>query len=218
LSAVKEAEKCSVRVEDNIGLVHACARRYTGKGIEYEDLVQVGCIGLIKAAKGFDETRLVRFSTYAVPVILGEIKGVFRSGGAVRVSRSIKELGMRAQKLSDEIYLASGTRPKLSELSERLGADIEELTEAVCAMQMPLSVDAEDWVDIPQQSFENDLTESVALSQAIGALDSRSRSIIMLRYFGGLTQSATAQRLGMTQVQVSRAESKAVGKLREKLT
>jgi len=143
LSAVKEAEKCSVRVEDNIGLVHACARRYTGKGIEYEDLVQVGCIGLIKAAKGFDETRLVRFSTYAVPVILGEIKGVFRSGGAVRVSRSIKELGMRAQKLSDEIYLASGTRPKLSELSERLGADIEELTEAVCAMQMPLSVDAQ---------------------------------------------------------------------------
>lgn len=205
-------------IEDNIGLVHACAKRYTGKGIEYEDLVQIGCVGLIKAAKSFDKSRNVRFSTYAVPVILGEIKGVFRSSGAIRVSRSLKELGIKAQKLSDSIYTASGVRPRVSELAEKLGVDCEELSEAVCAMQMPISVDSEEWTDIPKQSFENDLTESIALKQAVQMLDSKSRSIIMLRYFGGLTQSVTAQRLSMTQVQVSRAESKAIKQLRQKLS
>ncbi|MBP3414299.1 MAG: sigma-70 family RNA polymerase sigma factor [Clostridia bacterium] len=204
-------------VEENMGLVYACTKRYVGKGIEYDDLVQAGCEGLIKASKGFDPSRNVRFSTYAVPVILGELRAMFRKSGTVSVSRSVKELGIKAQKLSDEIYSQKGIRPKISELADALSTSCEELAEALCAAQQPLSIDSEEWHDTPAPGFEHSLTENVALRQAVYSLDSKSRSVIMLRYFGGLTQKVTAQRLGMTQVQVSRTESRAMKQLRVKL-
>ncbi len=210
-------------IEENTGLVHACATRFSGRGIEYEDLYAGGCIGLIKAADNFDESLGFRFSTYAVPVILGEIKRMFRDGGSVKVSRSLKELSLKVSRVISEFEKLNGTAPTISQISEILCISKEQVSEAMEASRYPLSLslsneeeDAQYDVAVPCE--EERLTEKLTLHQVIDELSENDKMLIHLRYFGNKTQTETACVLGMTQVQVSRREKKILSLLREKMT
>lgn len=211
------------RICDNLGLVHACARRFIGRGIEYDDLYQAGCIGLIKSVDGFDESRRLQFSTYAVPVILGEIRRLFRDGGTVKVSRSLKELSMRAGRAREAFMARQGREPSVSELAEVLDISSEEAAEAVTAGLPPLSLTPCDdnasagQIDLPVDAPDGPLTDRLALRQVLTTLEPRDQALITLRYFRHCTQSHTASELGMTQVQVSRRERYLLQLLREKL-
>ncbi len=211
------------KVRENLGLVHACARHFRGRGIEYDDLFQAGCLGLVKAAEHFDENRGVRFSTYAVPVILGEIKRLFRDGGTVKVGRSLKELSLRAARESAAFVDREGRPPSIGELAEVLGVEPEEAAEALGAAQMPLSLTMDDedgggQFDIGVESEDEKIAEMISLKQVVTQLEPRDRKIIIFRYFKSRTQSETASALGMTQVQVSRREKKILQQLRRKLS
>ena len=212
-----------ILITENLGLVHSCAHRFTGRGIEYEDLFQAGCMGLVKAFDAFDTERGVRFSTYAVPVILGEMRRLFRDGGTVKVSRSLKELSVRAMKERENFILKTGREPTVSELSEILSVKEEEVTEAFCAAAPVISLTAgEDegggQIDVPVESPEDEITERLSVIKAISDLEERDREIINYRYYKNKTQTETAKILGMTQVQVSRREKKILEILRKELT
>ena len=208
----------------NMGLVYALAKRFIGRGIEYEDLVQAGSMGLIKATDGFDESRGLKFSTYAVPVILGEIRRLFRDGGTVKVSRSLKELSMRAMREKDAFSAREGREPTLSELAAVLGVTPEETTEALGAAMPALSLTQEDddgdggELDIAVEAPEQTVTDRLALGQVLRGLPERDRQLIEMRYLRRMTQQATADRLGMTQVQVSRRERVILAEMRRLLT
>ena len=210
-------------VRDNIGLVHACARRFRGRGIEYDDLFQAGCLGLVKAAGSFDESRGVRFSTYAVPAILGEIKRLFRDGGTVKVGRSLKELSLRAGRESAAFLQREGRPPTVGELAARLGVEPEQAAEALGAAQAPVSLTASDengagQIDIGVEPEDDRIAELLSLRQVVTELEPRDRKIIFFRYFQSRTQTETASALGMTQVQVSRREKKILSELRRRLS
>lgn len=209
-------------ITENLGLVHTCAHRFSGKGIEYEDLFQAGCMGLVKAFDAFDTERGVRFSTYAVPVILGEIRRLFRDGGTVKVSRTLKELSMKTAREREAFALKEGREPTIKELAQRLCVTEEEVTEAVCAAAPVVSLTVgEDngggQEDIPVESPEEQISERLSVIQAVSTLDERDRALVRLRYYENKTQSQTAAVLGMTQVQVSRREKKILGILRAEL-
>ncbi len=198
-------------VEENIGLVHLCARRFLGKGVEYDDLFQAGCVGLIKAAENFDTSRGVKFSTYAVPVILGEVRRLFRDGGAVRVSRGMRELGKKARDAEEAFRRERGTSPTVTEIAERLGVTPEKAALAMGVSRTPLSLTGEEdgeQLEIPVEAPEEKMTERMTLYEIIRTLEERDRKLIEYRYFHGKTQTETAALLGMTQVQVSRREKK----------
>lgn len=210
-------------ITENMGLVHSCAHRFTGRGIEYDDLFQAGCMGLVKAFDAFDTERGVRFSTYAVPVILGEMRRLFRDGGTVKVSRSLKELSIKATRERENFILKNGREPTVSELSEILEVSGEEVTEALCAAApvVSLTIDEDEGggqADIPVESPENEITERLSVIKAVSDLDERDRFIIRYRYYENKTQTETAKILGMTQVQVSRREKKILEVLRKELT
>ncbi len=217
-----ELENRNNRVECNLGLVHACANKFKGRGVEYDDLFQAGCVGLIKAADNFDETRGFSFSTYAVPVILGEIKRIFRDGGTVKIGRAIKEKSRLAMKKKEEAALLLGREPTVSELAEILGTDVAEtamlLNASMPAVSLTSGDDGELQLDIPVDSPENEISDSLGLRQVIFSLEERDKSIIELRYYKGFTQQKTADLLGMTQVQVSRREKTILGFIRKKLS
>lgn len=205
-----------------MGLVHTCAHRYQGRGIEYEDLVQAGCIGLIKAADLFDYGRGVRFSTYAVCLILGEMRRLFRDGGAIKISRSIKELSLKISRERDRLSVRLGRDATISELASSLSVTEEAIVEALGVCTPPISLtDSEEngggQFDLPVESPEEATGDRIALHQAMALLEPRDRALIELRYFGGQTQTRTAERLGMTQVQVSRREKKILERLRQEL-
>lgn len=217
------ASKREQTISQNIGLVHSCAHRFKGRGIEYDDLFQAGCMGLCKAADAFDEERGVRFSTYAVPVILGEMRRLFRDGGAVKVSRSIKELSMKIARQRETLSNVLGREPSVRELSEAMDLPEEQVVEALCASAPPISLTESDddgggQIDLPVDSPEDLLSDIISLKQVVGSLEPNDRKLIVLRYFSGMTQVQTAARLGMTQVQVSRREKKILTALRAELT
>ena len=207
--------------EENLGLVHLCANRFRGRGIEYDDLYSAGCIGLLKAVKAFDSGRGVKFSTYAVPVILGEIKRLFRDGGAIRVSRNLKELSIRLQRLCEDFRHHEMREPTIAELSQLSGESEADVSEALCVSQPLLSLtsadDDEGQTDIPTESPDESITDLLALRQIMSQLEANDRALLELRYFRGFTQSKTAGALGMTQVQVSRREKKLLTHMREEL-
>ena len=212
-----------ILITENMGLVHTCAHRFTGKGIEYEDLFQAGCMGLVKACDAFDRERGVRFSTYAVPVILGEIRRLFRDGGTVKVSRTLKELSIRTAREREKFALKEGREPTIKELAERLGVSEEDVTEAVCAAAPVISLTADEdngggQADVPVASPEEQIAERLSVIQAVSSLEERDRAIVRLRYYENKTQTQTAAALGMTQVQVSRREKKILGLLRQELS
>lgn len=209
-------------ISKNIGLVHACAKRFRGRGIEYDDLFQAGCIGLIKAVDGFDKSRGLKLSTYAVPVILGEIKCLFRDGGAIKVGRSLKELSLKATRASAEFLKKEAREPTISELSQILKIEPEMVAQAVAAGAIPLSLTANDdegscQIDIPVESPDEKLSEIIALKEIVNKLEKKDKALIMLRFFRTQTQTQTAKILGMTQVQVSRREKVILKNIREKL-
>lgn len=208
-------------VTDNLGLVHLCANRFRGRGIDYEELYSAGCIGLVKAANNFDVQRGVQFSTYAVPVVLGEIKRLFRDGGTVKVSRSLKEFSLRVSRVRNDYILTRGREPSVSELAEIMGEEPAAVAEAISAAQPCISLTRDDdegeQQDIPSPFKESDIYDAIALRQAMDSLSPDDRRLIYLRYFMAQTQSSTAQKLGMTQVQVSRREKKILGELKRQL-
>ena len=205
-------------VSENMGLVHSLANRFRNRGIEYEELVSAGCMGLVKAARGFDETRGLCFSTYAVPVILGEIRRLFRDGGAVKVSRGLKELSLKVARYRESFSAEQGREPSISEIAEHFGESPENITEAVSAAQPTISLTESDEsggeFDLPVEAPQLKATELIALGQCLEALCTEDRKLIYLRYWKGSTQSETGKILGMTQVQVSRREKKILEGLR----
>lgn len=212
-----------ILITENLGLVHSCAHRFTGRGIEYEDLYQAGCMGLVKAFDAFDTERGVRFSTYAVPVILGEMRRLFRDGGTVKVSRSLKELSIKTTREREKFLLKNGREPAVSELAVILSETEENITEALCAAAPVVSLTVgEDegggQADVPVESPEDEITERLSVIKAVSDLDEKDRMLIKLRYYESKTQTQTAKVLGMTQVQVSRREKKILEILRKELT
>lgn len=209
-------------ITENMGLVHSCAGKFKGKGIEYDDLFQAGCVGLVKAADGFEPERGFAFSTYAVPVILGEIRRIFRDGGTVKVGRMLKEKSRIAMLERERLTRINDREPTMSELAESLGLDLQETAHILNAAMPVFSLTPDDesrnsQFDIPVESQDCEISDSIALQQVMVTLPERDRKIIELRYFKGLTQSKTAEHLGMSQVQVSRREKAILFDLRQKL-
>ena len=219
---MEQSRKPAVAAEAHLGLVHLCANRFRERGIEYEELYSAGCLGLVKAANAFDPERGVCFSTYAVPVILGEIRRLFREGGSIHVGRRLQELGMRASRTAEQLRQQNGSEPTVRQIADALGISESEAAEALCAAQPVASLtagtdDGEVCADIPVPSPENRIQEHLALEQVLSLLDARDRRLLHLRYHENLTQSQTAAKLGMTQVQVSRREKKILLFLRAEL-
>ena len=209
-------------VSANLGLVHSLAHRMKGRGIEYEELYSAGCLGLVKAVEGFDETRGLKFSTYAVPKILGEIKRLFRDGGSVKVSRSLKEFSLKVTRERERLSKSMDREPTVLELAEAMGEPPERIAEAVSVSMPALSLtqseeDGGGQLDLEVEAPEENLSNRLALRELLSRLDSRDQELITLRYFKNLTQTQTAQRLDMTQVQVSRREKKILTLLRAQL-
>lgn len=203
-----------------MGLVHALCKRFSGKGIEYDELFSAGCLGLSKAINRFDESRDLQFSTYAFPVIMGELKRLFRDGGTVKVSRSLRELSLKAARLNSENLRENGAELSVSQLAQKLQVSSEKIVEALGSAKAPLSLTAEydedgnPQLDIPSPDIQYEITERLSLEQALNALDEQDRRLIILRYYKSKTQSETARLLGISQVQVSRKEKKILSQIK----
>ena len=212
-------------IQQNLGLVHSCAGRFRGRGIEYDDLYSAGCVGLIKAYDAFDTERGVCFSTYAVPVILGEIKKLFRDGGTVKVSRSVKELGLKIGAAREKLLKKNGAEPTISQLAEHVGASTEQVANALCACMPAISLtsagtDGEETshtLEIPVESPEEEIADMLSLREVLATLPPEERKLIYLRFFKNKTQSETPKELGTTQVQISRKERKILENMRKQL-
>ncbi len=210
-------------ITENMGLVHACAGKFRGKGVEYDDLFQAGCVGLVKAADGYEPERGFAFSTYAVPVILGEIRRVFRDGGTVKVSRMLKEKSRVALAEREKLVKLNDREPTIEELATAMGLDVQETAHILNAAMPPVSLTVTEecsgsaQFDIPVESEETEIADKLALHQVMRTLSEEDRKLIELRYFSGFTQSKTAKILGMSQVQVSRREKAILASLRKSL-
>ena len=226
LDAAREGDNraCERLLEENSGLVWSVVRRYLGRGTDPEDLYQLGCLGFLKAVRGFDPNLGYQFSTYAVPKIAGEIRRFLRDDGAVKVSRGLREQGGLIRKARDLLQSKMGREPTLSELSEETGLAPEELAAVETANAPVSSLQSElgDGLTLEQtvgdEGMEEYTLERIALREAVNRLPERERQLIELRYFRGMTQEKAAQILGVSQVQVSRIEHKAVERLRNKLS
>ena len=213
-------------VEENIGLVRSVVKRFLGRGHEPEDLFQIGCIGLIKAIRKFDIGYNVKFSTYAVPMIMGEIKKFIRDDGMIKVSRSIKELAIKAMNMQ-EIMKKENCEASVAELAKRLGVTAEEVAVALEAGLKPESIytpvgdekESKMLIDKIESGidYENDIVNKLLVHDILEMVDERARKIIILRYFKQKTQSQIAEMIGISQVQVSRIEKKVIEIMREKL-
>ena len=218
-----DEQACEQMLRDNSGLIWSIVRRYYGRGVEPDDLYQLGCLGFIKAVKGFDLTFGTQFSTYAVPKIAGEIRRFLRDDGAVKVSRSVREQAAMIFAARERLKSALGREPVLSELSEETGLRPEEIAQCELAVAEPESLQREtgDGLTLEgmlgSESPEESMVEKIALREAIDALPERERMTILLRFFKGLTQEQAARLLGVSQVQVSRLERRALERLRASL-
>lgn len=204
---------------NNIGLVHSIANRFRGRGADYDDLFQSGCVGLIKAADNFDESKGFAFSTYAVPVIMGEIRRIFRDGGAIKVSRSLKEKAIKAQSFRDKFIKNELREPTVGELSEMLGCSAEETAEVLNIITPMISLNSygengSETIDIPVDESES-IFDRLSVIQLMKYLSDTEKAIVDMRYYKGYTQAKTAKILGISQVQVSRKEKNILLKLRE---
>jgi len=209
-------------VEENSALVWAVARRFLGRGTEADDLYQLGCLGFLKAVEGFDLNYGTQFSTYAVPKISGEIRRFLRDDGAVKVSRSLKEQSVTIKSVRNRLTTALGREPTIQEISRQTGFTPEEIALAEAATAATESIQRESGEEgfsleniLTDTESEEKMVEKIALRQAIEALPEREATVIRLRYFHGLTQQRVSKVLGVSQVQVSRIEKKALEKLRE---
>ena len=217
-------EACERLLLDNSGLIWSVARRYYGRGVDPEDLYQLGCLGFLKAVRGFDLSYGTQFSTYAVPKIAGEIRRFLRDDGTVKVSRSVKERAAALKQARQTLSLRLGREPTLSELGEATRLEIEEIAAAETAVQTVASLHSETGEEgftlesvLGSAGMEEELVERLTLRQAIDALPERERMVIFLRFYRSMTQDRISRVLGVSQVQVSRIERRAVEHLREAL-
>lgn len=211
-------------VTENTGLIWSIARRYFGRGVEPDDLFQLGCVGFLKAVEGFDTAYGTQFSTYAVPKIAGEIRRFLRDDGAVKVSRSVKERAAAIKKVRERLTGDFGRDPTVSELSEALGLSPEEIAAAETATSATESIQRQTGEEgfsledvLCTDGMEEKLLERMALQEALARLNDKERLVIQLRYYHSLTQQRVAGLIGVSQVQVSRIEKRALAALREKL-
>ena len=227
LEAAKAGDNdaCERLLIDNSGLIWSVARRYYGRGVDPEDLYQLGCLGFLKAIRGFDTQYGTQFSTYAVPKIAGEIRRFLRDDGAVKVSRGTKERAMTLRLRRQELTQRLGREPTVGELAAATGLEPEEIAAADTAVLSVASLQEETGEDgfslesvLGDQGIEDELVEKLTLRHAIDQLPERERMVILLRFYKNLTQDRVSKVLGVSQVQVSRIERRAVAKLREALT
>ena len=209
-------------VTENTGLIWSIARRYFGRGVEPDDLFQLGCVGFLKAVEGFDTAYGTQFSTYAVPKIAGEIRRFLRDDGAVKVSRSVKERAAAIKKARERLTGDFGRDPTVSELSEALGLSPEEIAAAETATSATESIQRQTGEEgfsledvLCTDGMEEKLLERMALQEALARLNDKERLVIQLRYYHSLTQQRVAKVMNVSQVQVSRIEKKALEKIRE---
>jgi len=214
-------DACQQVLTENVGLIWSIVKRYSGCGVDTDDLYQLGCIGFIKAVKGFDLTYGTQFSTYAVPKISGEIRRFLRDDGSVKVGRSLREKGQTLFYTRERLRHTLGREPQLSELAQETGMTVEEVA-AVELANGPLESLQQETIDgltlestLGTDSPEEGMVEKIALREAIDSLPERERITILLRFFRGMTQEQTARILKVSQVQVSRLERKGLAKLRE---
>ncbi|CCX72953.1 rNA polymerase sigma factor [Firmicutes bacterium CAG:83] len=214
-------DACQQVLTENVGLIWSIVKRYSGCGVDTDDLYQLGCIGFIKAVKGFDLTYGTQFSTYAVPKIAGEIRRFLRDDGSVKVGRSLREKGQTLLYTRERLRHTLGREPQLSELAQETGMTVEEVA-AVELANGPLESLQQETIDgltlestLGTDSPEEGMVEKIALREAIDSLPERERITILLRFFRGMTQEQTARILKVSQVQVSRLERKGLAKLRE---
>lgn len=209
-------------LQENAGLIWSIVRRFYGRGTEPEDLYQLGCLGFLKAIDGYDPAYGTQFSTYAVPKIAGEIRRFLRDDGAIKVSRTIKEQAAQLRNLRNQLTLELGREPHLSEIAQASGLTVQEIAVIDTAMlpadslQRPTGEDGCSLEQLlPGEAIEEKIIESVALGDAISQLEPRQQAVIRMRYFRGMTQDKTAAVMGVSQVQVSRLERRALGRLKE---
>ena len=217
-------EAATARVlEENSGLIWAVVRRYFGKGVEADDLYQLGCLGFLKAVRGFDAAYGTQFSTYAVPKIAGEIRRYLRDNGAIKVGRSLREQSVSIYAARERLRSQLGREPALTELSQATGLTPEEIAAAELAAAPPDSLSQENADGLTLESTlaspvtEEHMLERIALRAAIDRLPDQERQTILLRFYKGLTQQQCARILGVSQVQVSRLEKRAIEKLRREM-
>ncbi len=215
---------CETLVDNNSGLIWSIARRFFGRGVEPDDLYQLGCVGFLKAVYGYDPGFGTQFSTYAVPKISGEIRRFLRDDGSIKVSRGIKERAYAIACAREKLVCSLGRQPTVSELAEATGFSKEDIAVAENAVRSPESLQeqkSDDGLTLEQTisggESEEKLIEYVALRQAVGLLEKRQKTVIILRFYHGLTQDKAAKIMGISQVQVSRIEKKAISALREQL-
>lgn len=210
---------------NNAPLIKSIIRRFKGKGVEYDDLYQIACIGFLKAIKNYDETFGVKFSTYTVPMVIGEIKRYMRDNGAIKVSRTLKILANKINRYIDEYQAENNDSPDVGLIAKKFGITEEEVVVALDSSRMPLSIfdkfededDGQELIDkIPYCDSEENLLNKLQISKALSELSERERKIIVLRYYRDKTQSEIAESLGVSQVQVSRLENKIIEKIRLK--
>ena len=218
-------DACERLLLDNSGLIWSVARRYYGRGVDPEDLYQLGCLGFLKAVRGFDLSYGTQFSTYAVPKIAGEIRRFLRDDGAVKVSRGIKERAAALRQSRLELSQRLGRDPTLAELAAATGLEPEDIAAADTATLSVASLQSESGEEgftlesvLGTEGIEDDLVERLTLRQAIDTLPERERAVILLRFYKNLTQDRVSRVLGVSQVQVSRIERRAAAHLRETLT
>ena len=209
------------KIVENVGLVHSVAKRFTSRGAEYDDIFQAGCLGLIKAVDNFDEEKGFQFSTYAVPVIIGEIKRIFRDGGPIKVSRSLKEQSIKVQAIREKYIKKENREPTLTELSRLADIDLESRSKVLNVLTPVMSLSSSD-SDFSEWDIACDDTEAlfdkIVIKELASRLSEREQLILNLRYYEGKTQCETAEILKISQVQVSRKEKQILRKLRENIS
>ena len=210
---------------NNAPLIKCIIKRFQGKGVEYDDLYQIACIGFLKSIKNFDESFNVKFSTYIVPMVIGEIKRYMRDNGAIKVSRTIKTLANKINRYIDEYQTINNDSPSVENIAKKFTVSVEDVVVALDSAKMPVSIydkfededDSREMIEkLPLIDNEEKLIDKLHLTDIINSLEDRERKIISLRYFRDKTQSETAKSLGVSQVQVSRLESKIIKKMRNK--
>lgn len=214
-------DACTQAVQENSGLIWSIVRRYCGRGVDPEDLYQLGCLGFLKAVRGFDFSYGTCFSTYAVPKIAGEIRRFLRDDGALKVGRTTREKAQALYTMRESLRQELGREPALSELAEATGMEPEEIARVDLATASPESLQSENEEGLTLEGTlgtdapEDSMVERIALQEAIRQLPEKERMTILLRYFKGLTQEQTARVVGVSQVQISRLEKKGLARLRE---
>lgn len=224
---VGDEQAKEILIKENSSLIKSVIKKFKDKGIEYDDLYQLGCVGFLKAIKNFNPEFEVKFSTYVVPMVIGEIKRFMRDDGSIKVSRALKSLNISINKFVDEFYINNKVKPTIEEIAKNFNVDQQDVVMAMEASKMPVSLyaplegDASDLMVIDRvdsENNENGVLDKIALKEVIHELCDRDKKIILMRYFYDKTQSEIAKKLGISQVQVSRLENKILESLRAKLS